>query len=232
MSLLLLFAGLSGGGTTTSGIAWPADIIPYDVSFYLQAHTGGSESPFSRKSKLYGLSKPRWVCSLRFRAPDSYDRWGGAKGAWGERIDAFLAELDGRLNGVLLYDFRRPGRAPLFSNALALAGTNTITLTGAVIGEIRVGEYIGGDGRPHIITSLTVSGSDLIAKVRPYFETDIAVGAATFQNVTGFFRLTSDDAGQNESSVGELTQYQLDFVEDSFPTIDVTYSSATVTYGA
>jgi hypothetical protein len=209
---------------------WPSDIIPYDVSFYLQPYTGGTESPFSRKSKLYGLSKPRWICSIRLRAPDSADRWGGTKGAWGERLDAFLADLDGRLNRVQLYDFRRPGRAPLFSNAAITAGTNSVTLTGAAVGEIRVGEYIGGDERPHIITSLTVSGSDMVAKVKPYFETDIAAGAATYQKVSGFFRLTSDDAGMNASPIGALTEYQLDFVEDDFPSVDVTYTSDVVTY--
>jgi hypothetical protein len=209
---------------------WPSDIVPFDVSFYLEPHTGGTESPFSRKSKLYGLSKPRWVCSMRLRAPDSNDRWGGTKGAWGERIDAFLADLEGRLNRVQLFDFRRRGRAPTFTNAPATAGTNTMTLTGAAPAKIRVGEYIGGDGRPHTITTLTVSGSDLLATVKPYFESDIAGGAATFQNVTGFFRLTSDDAGQNSSPVGALTEYQLDFVEDDFPTVDVTYSGSIVTY--
>jgi hypothetical protein len=210
--------------------SWPSDIIPYGVSFYLQSSTGGTESPFSRVSKLYGISKPRWVCSLRFRALESADRWGGARGLWGERIDAFLVQLEGRLNRVSLYDFRRPGRAPTFTNAAITAATDTVTLVGAAPAKIRVGEYIGGDGRPHIITSLTVSGSDLIAKVRPYFESNIAAGAATFQNVTGFFRLTSDDAGQNMAGVGEATDYSLDFVEDPFPTVDVTYSGNNVTY--
>jgi hypothetical protein len=210
--------------------AWPTDISPYAVSFYLQPYTGGTESPFSRVTKIYGLAKPRWVCSLRFRGPDSADRWNGAKNDWGERLDAFLAKLDGRANRVQLWDFRRPGRAPLFSNAAATAGTDTITLTGAAPGEIRVGEYIGGDGRPHIITSLTVSGANMIAKVRPFFETNIAVGAATFQNVPGFFRLTSDDAGQNGSSVGDLADYSLDFVEDYGPTVDVTFGGDVVTY--
>jgi hypothetical protein len=213
-----------------SDYLWPTDILPNAVEFRLQPYTGGTESPFSRVTKIYGLAKPRWVCSLRFRAPESADRWTGPYAAWGERIDAFLAKLDGRANRVQLWDFRRPGRAPLFSNAAVTAGTDTITLTGAVPGEIRVGEYIGGDGRPHIITSLTVSGANMIAKVRPFFETNIAVGAATFQNVPGFFRLTSDDAGQNGSSVGDLADYSLDFVEDYGPTVDVTFSGDVVTY--
>jgi hypothetical protein len=210
--------------------SWPSDIIPYGVSFYLQSNTGGSESPFSRVSKLYGTSKPRWVCSLRFRGLESASRWSGPRADWGERIDAFLTQVEGRLNRVSLYDFRRPGRAMPFTNAAITAATDTVTLVGASVGQIRVGEYIGGDGRPHIITNLTVSGSDLVAKVRPYFEADIAAGDATFQNVTGFFRLTSDDAGQNMAGVGEATEYSLDFVEDPFPTVDVTYTGDVVTY--
>lgn len=210
---------------------WPDDIAPYVQSFYLQPMTGGSESPFTRQSKLYGLSKPRWVTSLRLRAPASADWWGSDQSEWGERIDAFLAKLDGRLNRVQMWDFRRPGRTPAgFSNGAATAATNTMLLIGASPGDIRVGEYIGGDGRPHIITNLNVSGSDLTATVRPYWEADIDAGDAIFENVSGYFRLTSDDAGQNGAAVGELTEYTLDFVEDWGPSVDVTYSSDVVTY--
>lgn len=212
---------------------WPSDIVPYAQSFYLQPHTGGTESPFTNQTKVYNLSRPRWVCSMRIRAPDSGDKWGGSVKLWGERVDAFLAKLDGRTNRVLLWDFRRPGRAPVgFSNAAATAATNTITLTGAAPAKVRVGEYIGGDGRPHIITDLTVSGSDLIALVRPYFESDIALGAASFQNVSGFFRLAGDDVIANGSTVDDMIEYQLDFVEDWGPSVDVTYTGNTVTYSA
>lgn len=209
---------------------WPADIVPFQQTFYLQPHTGGTESPFTRQTKVYGLSSPRWVCRISLRAPDSADRWGGAYAEWGERIDAFLATMDGRLNRVRLWDFRRPGRAAVFGNAATTAGSNTITLIGASTGDIRVGEYIGGDGRPHIITSLTVSGSDLIATVKPHWESVVAVDAATFENVSGYFRLTSDDAGQNPSSVGELTGYDLELVEDWGPSSDIVFESAPVTF--
>lgn len=209
---------------------WPDDLVPYAVSFYLQPHTGGTESPFTRQTKVYGLSSPRWVCRISLRAPDSADRWGSDYAEWGERIDAFLASLEGRLNRVRIWDFRRPGRTPAFGNAAATAGTNTITLTGASSGDIRVGQYLGGDGRPHIITALGVSGSDLVATVRPHWETDIAIDAAIFEQVSGFFRLTSDDAGQNASAAGELTQYDLEFVEDWGPSTDVIYEGTAVTY--
>jgi hypothetical protein len=209
---------------------WPADIIPFSCMFYLQPHTGGTESPFTRQTKVYGLSAPRWVARISLRAPDSADRWGGDYAEWGERIDAFLDKLEGRLNRVLLWDFRRPGRAPTFGNTAATEGTSTITLTGASAGDIRVGEYIGGDGRPHRISDLVVSGSDLIATVKPHWETDIALGGATFERVAGYFRLTSDDAGGNLSSVGELTQYDLEFVEDWGQPAEVIYEGQAVTF--
>lgn len=213
-----------------SDLDWPSDIVPFGVTFYLQPHTGGTESPFTRQTKVYGLSAPRWVSRISLRAPDSADRWGSGYAEWGERIDAFLASLEGRLNRVRIWDFRRPGRAPAFGNSAATAGTSTITLTGADVSEIRVGEYVGGDGRPHIITGLEVSGADLIATVKPHWESDIAADAATFENVSGYFRLTSDDAGVNPSQVGELTQYDLEFVEDWGPSTDVVYDGETVTF--
>lgn len=211
-------------------LTWPEDIVPFSVEFYLQAHTGGTESPFTRQTKIYGLSASRWVCRMSLRAPDSADRWGSEYAEWGERIDAFLASLEGRLNRVILWDFRRPGEAKAFGNSAVTSGTSTITLTGASTGDIRVGQYIGGDGRPHIITELGVSGSDLVATVKPHWESDIAEDAATFEKVSGFFRLTSDDAGTNQSEVGQLTQYNLEFVEDWGPSSDVVFDGETVTY--
>lgn len=193
---------------------WPDDLVPYAMSFWLQPHTGGSESPFSRQTKVYGLSAPRWVCRLSLRAPDSLDRWGGDKGTWGEQMDALLAKLEGRSNRVQVYDFRRPGAARTFSNAAVSAGSSLILLTGASVGDIREGEYIGGDGRPHIITALEQSGSNLIATVKPPFAAAIGAGEATYEKVAGTFRLVSDDAGQNPSEVGQLTNYELDLVED------------------
>jgi len=209
---------------------WPSDLVPYAQSFFLQPHTGGTESPFTRQTKIYGLSQSRWVSRVALKAPDSADRWGSEFAEWGERIDAFLAKLDGRKNRVQLWDFRREGRTPSFGNSAATAGTNTMTLTGASTGEIRVGEYLGGDGRPHIITGLDVSGSDLVATFKPHLEADIALDAATFVRVAGYFRLASDNAGEAMSTVGELTPYILDFEEDWGPSVDVTYESETVTY--
>ncbi len=193
---------------------WPEGISPYAVSFYLQAHTGGSESTYSRTTKVYGLSAPRWVCRLSVRGGDS-EKWGTADFAFvGQRMDAFIAQLQGRLNRVQIYDFRRPGGFKEFVNGAVIAGDKNMTLTGAVFGDIRLGEYIGGDGRPHIITALDDLGGSLLATVEPPFVNSIGLGGATYQNVTGTFRLTSDDAGENPSAVGQLTEYSLEFVED------------------
>lgn len=193
---------------------WPGDLIPFEQSFWLQPHSGGSESPFSRQGKVYGLSAPRWMTSISLRAPDSADRWSSDYATWGERIDAFLDQLRGRQNRVLLWDFRRPGRVPAFVNAAVSAGAATMTLTGAALGDIRVGEFLGGDGRPHRVVDVQASGSNLVVTVEPPFSEDIAAGAAYFQNVGAYFRLADDDSAQNGSAVGELTQYGLSFVED------------------
>lgn len=193
---------------------WPDDLVPYAVSFYLQPHTGGSESPFSRTTKVYGLSAPRWICKLRLRAPDSADRWDGAYAEWGERVDALLDKLRGRENRVWLWDFRREGRLQEIGNGAAAAGSNTITITNAYPDKIRVGEYIGGVLRPHRITRLQNFAPHLTATVEPPFQAAVGIDEGYFVRVGGLFRLTSDDAADNSSSVGELTEYQLEFVED------------------
>ncbi len=205
---------------------WPNDLAPFAVDFHLQAHTGGSESPLSRVSKIYGLSAPRWVCRMSFRGG-----YNGSKGieAFGPRLDGLIAKLGGRLNRIAIWDFRRDfptGMGSSFddlffftdgsgfdtagvSNTAVVAGADTITFSNTG-GGFRVGDYVGGDGRPHIV--IDVSGSTLT--VRPPFKTAIAAGAATYSRVSGMFRLTSDDAGANMTEVGQLSTYDLEFVED------------------
>lgn len=207
---------------------WPAGIVPYAVEFYLQPHTGGTESPFSRVSKIYGLSAPRWVCRLSVRGGDSA-RWGNSGFArWGQRMDAFLAALKGRQNRVRLWDFRRDDMtSPLWpkaaSNLAASAGATSITITGLAPGTpVFNGDYIGGDGRPHVIggnsfeavhTNADANGQAVVS-FEPPLKAAIGAGAAVFGKSTGLFRLTSDEAGSNMSEVGQLTSYALEFVED------------------
>lgn len=198
---------------------WPDDLVPFAQSFYLQPHTGGSESPFSRVSKIYGLSAPRWICSVSFR--------GGYNGrkdqaAFGPRIDALLAKMKGRQSRVELYDFRRsimrtPKWPAAAGNVAATAGDTTITITGLNPGmKVLAGDYLGGDGRPHIILDDAVAdtGGEAAVSFQPPLSADIATNSAIFGKPTGLFRLTSDDAGQNGVAVGELANITLDFVED------------------
>ena len=188
---------------------WPEDIVPFAVAFYLQPHTGGTESPFSRATKTYGLSAPRWVARMSIRAPYSSDEWGGEMADWGERLDAFLTRLKGRENRVVVWDFRRSVQGALVNEAIS-GGSSSVTFTG---GNPQVGKYVSGDGRPHLIVS--VSGAT--ATVEPPFRSSVPAGEALYGIGYGFFRLASDDAGANLTSVGELTTYDIELVEDLEP---------------
>jgi hypothetical protein len=210
-------------------LIWPSDIIPVAQSFYLQPHTSRSMSPFNRVQKVYGLSAPLWICRMTIRAGSNREFWGEGFGDWGPRLDALIAQLKGGANRVALWDFRRPGRIPSYSNLPVTAGDSQIELAGTTEG-LRVGEYVGGDGRPHIVTATEVSGLNFLMTVEPHFNEDIAEGAAVFQNVPGWFRLANDTGGENETEVGEPSIYNLEFVEDPGPTADVTFDDETVTY--
>jgi hypothetical protein len=214
---------------------WPTDLVPFASSFYLQPHTGGSESPFSRQSKIYGLSASRWACSLTLRAGRG-SKW-GSLGLKGARIDALLAKLKGRQNRVAIYDFDNHAATGALAlatgNVAAVAGDSHLTITGMTTGQtVRAGSYIGGDERPHIILDdVTVDGSGhATVAFDPPLNADVALNAATFANITGWFRLTSDDAGQNFNEIGQLAQYSLQFVEDPGPTVDVIFDGDVVTY--
>jgi len=217
---------------------WPDDLAPFAMSFYLQPHVGRSESPFTRQQKMYGLSAPRWVTRATVR--------GGYMGAGlqgkGASVDAFLAKLDGGLNRALIYDFRRPGPSGVFeifpfddgtffddgtgflddlavgtNDAVAL-GATAMRLTGCGAGQLlfRAGDYVGGDGRPHIIlddVTSSMAGTALI-RFKPPTVAAIAAGAWIYRKVTGPFRLVSDDAGENVAEVGGLEAHDLEFVED------------------
>lgn len=199
--------------------AWPDDLVPYAVSYYLQPHTGGSESPFSRVSKVYGLSAPRWMCSMSFR--------GGYNGlrdqeAFGPRLDALIAKLKGRQNRVTLHDFRRDRmRSPVWprtaGNVAAILGATSITITGLPPGtKVYAGDYLGGDGRPHIITddAFANGSGQAVVNFLPPFKAAVGLNAAVFAKPTGLFRLTDDDAGSNAVEVGDAVTMTLTFVED------------------
>ncbi len=229
-------------------LVWPDGLAPYRVAHYLQPHVGGSESPFTRTRKVYGLSAPRWLCRMTFRA--GYDGADGV-GAWGGLLDALIMEMQGGLNPVALWDFRRPFPAGLRryysqfagvrypfaggeeftlgerfiipgeaepANEAAKTGATTMAFVGFKPFE-RVflpGDYIGGDGRQHMVQrpgAIADANGRAVVSIYPPLWADVAAGAAVTMQPTSLFQLASEDAGQNETEVGGLTEYTLDFIE-------------------
>jgi hypothetical protein len=218
-------------------IPWPADLVPYRVAFYLQPHVGGVESPFTRTTKKYGLSAPRWVARLTFRG--GYDGIPALRsaGGFGPRLDSLIADLEGGLNIAVFHDFRRPRPArpvmaaqPLTFDAAA-AGAASVTVRGFAPYSVAfsAGDYIGGDGRPHItsIANTTAAGGIIsgagaimadatgaaVVGIRPHLSSPITARAALQWPVTGRFEMIGEDAGQNETEVGGPVEYVLDFSE-------------------
>ena len=219
-------------------IIWPADLAPYRVMFYLQPHVGGSESPLTRVRKVYGLSAPRWIARLTFRGGyDGAPRWRDQSG-FGPRLDSLIADLEGGLNKAIFHDFRRP--FPLQSQSIMVApraraaekGATSMIVDGFAPGAVAfsAGDYISGDGRPHLFShARTVAAGGVVTGAgtiradatgaaiigfNPPLSADVAAGTILQWPVTGRFMLTDADAGQNETSVGEVTEYTLDFTED------------------
>jgi hypothetical protein len=231
----------------TPDLIWPSDLHPSTISFYLQAHVGGQESPITRTTKKYGLSRPRWICKMTFRAS-----WRGGVGvmARGARLDALIAEMEGGLYSVGLWDFRRPYPAGLHryysqfagvrypfaegetfslgerfiipaeaepANEAAPAGAVTMAFAGFRAGErvFHAGDYIGGDGRGHIVLRDADADANGLATVRfkPPLDFAVPAGAAvTMQPITPF-QLTADDAGENQSTANGQASYSLEFRE-------------------
>ena len=181
---------------------WPDDLVPHGAGFRLQPHTGGSESPFSRVTKVYELSAARWTCQMTLSGGDSA-RWGlDGVARYGPRLDALIAKLRGRANRVALFDFRRdsmsdPAWPSGAGNEAAAKGATTLVITGLPPGTIAyAGDYIGGDGRPHLILDDAVADGSGEATVtfEPALAANIAADEAGFGKAYGWFRLTSDEA--------------------------------------
>lgn len=222
-------------------LEWPEGLMPYKTMFYLQPHIGGQESPITRTRKVYGLSAPRWMCRLTLRAGHGWDReiegYTGPRISdpvfWAARLDALIAQLQGGLNCVLLHDFRRPRPQSYLSTysppttvSAAEKGASSVVCQRphGSIGP-SIGDYIGGDGRPHIVTRVTPAAGSMMSVGPPAgaisieFEPPLSAAIANAAQlpqykVTAPFRLVSEDAGQNESEVGAPAEYVLDFVED------------------
>ncbi|WP_245892556.1 hypothetical protein [Novosphingobium guangzhouense] len=214
--------------------------MPYKTAFYLQPHVGGQESPLTRTRKVYGLSAPRWLARLTFRAGHGYEEVGvgpteNDPAFYGARLDALIAEMDGGLNCVLFHDFRRPRPQHYLTNyhgpavvaVTAPIGSSSITLQ---IGEGNlgpsIGDYVGGDGRPHIVTGFSptiarmtsIAPADGLITVRfkPPLSSAIPSGAELpIGKIPARFRLSGgDDSGQNEGEVGSPIEYALEFTEE------------------
>lgn len=218
-------------------LIWPADLVPYKVMFYLQPHVGGSESPLTRTRKVYGLSAPRWLARLTFRGGYNGEIRFGAPEGLGARMDAMIADLEGGLNKAVFHDWRRPRPAspvltvgPL-TIAAAAKGATSMRVGGFSPHSraVSVGDYVGGDGRPHIVSIAATleaggtvggagsimadaSGSAIIG-FRPPLSASIAAATPLRWPVTGRFDLTSEDAGENDVEVGQAVNYVLEFAE-------------------
>lgn len=219
-------------------IPWPADLAPYRVMFYLQPHIGGSESPLTRVRKVYGLSAPRWIARMTFRGGYAGQPRYGETGGFGPRLDSLIADLQGGLNKAVFHDWRRPAplhpqnRVAALTARAAVKGATSMRVDGFAPYSVAfgMGDYIGGDGRPHIVSAAatiaaggTISGAgsiladgsgSAIVGFNPPLSVAIAAGTVLQWPVTGRFTLNSEDAGQNETEVGDVTEYTLDFAED------------------
>lgn len=204
---------------------WPEDLVPYGSSFRLEPHTGGHESPFSRTTKSYGLSAPRWTCTLSFRALRG-SRWGDRRVS-ASRLDAAISRFKGRQNRVAIYDFDYPeprgGLAFATGNLAAVAGASAMTITGMPPGlPIYAGDYIGGDGRPHLIgndsldekVAISDASGHATVSFEPPLASNVDLNGASFSKVTAMFKLTSDDDGDNYNEAGQQLTYTLRFSED------------------
>lgn len=202
-------------------IVWPADIRPKSQMFYLQPHVGGAESPITRTRKVYGLSAPRWITKLSFERR----AWGrGREAEISGLLDALVAKMEGGLNRVQLWDFRR--EFSLRPQPIVASPTLQAVPAGATVVQIAgfapystvflPGDYIGGDGRPHMVTERAIAGPDGVvsASVRPPFANGAAQSLAVLSRVSAPFRLSGDDSGSNDTVAGQRTTITLSFVED------------------
>ena len=103
-------------------------------------------------------------------------------------------------------------------NEAADAGAKQMWFTGFQPGEraFNVGDYFGGDGRVHIIHNNSVADGDGRAFIffDPPLHQAIPAGRAVTVQPTSIFRLSGEDAGENSTEVGGLSEYTLDFIED------------------
>lgn len=103
-------------------------------------------------------------------------------------------------------------------NETALRGATEMAFVGFKANEpvFLPGDMIGGDGRPHIVLrpgAVADGNGRAVVRFTPPLDFDVLAGMAVTMQPPGRFQLITDDAGANETTVGELTEYPLDFIE-------------------
>lgn len=152
-----------------------------------------------------------------------YDYRRSTRTGSGETLEdsGLVGTLDGFTDGTVFDDgfgfiVTWAGGPPV--SVAALAGAVTMKWNGfAALGEaFKPGDYVGGDGRAHIVTEAATAAGDGSATVtfKPPLAADVAAGDGIFEEVTSPFRLVSDDAGSNQVEVGAAVVYDFELVED------------------
>ncbi|HKF95106.1 MAG TPA: hypothetical protein VKB96_11020 [Gammaproteobacteria bacterium] len=208
--------------------AWPEGLCPDRVSFSLETQTGRNVSPLTRQQKTYELTAPLWRCTIMFTG--NYRGVRGRNDPYGQqniggRVDALLAKLRGGANRLSIYDFDRPlirgtNDGWSLTNTAVAAGAETATISGFMPNTpaFLAGDYVGGDGRPHLVLDDVTANSSGVATISVYppFIASIASGAMLYGKAPGWFRLTGDEYGQVMPDLGGDVTYQLEFLEDPY----------------
>ena len=205
---------------------WPQALSPTEQTYYLQTHTGRSQSPFTKQQKIYELSRPVWITQLTFEGG-----YAGVPGPNGRnrkadhiaKVSAELMRLKGGANRALIFDFnRRDNRGSSatrnLTNAAGYAGDASLIVNGFIPNSVafRQGDYIGGDGRCHMVLDTVLSdvGGAATVTFYPPLEANVAAGAAVYSHVTSPFRLVSDDFGAAPVRIGTATTLTIELIED------------------
>lgn len=100
----------------------------------------------------------------------------------------------------------------------AAQGATTMTWRGFTAGTLAFnpGDYVGGDGRAHLVTVAPVVDGEgnVTVTFEPPLDAAIDAGDGIFTQVTSPFRLVSDEAGANATEVGGPIGMDFQLVED------------------
>lgn len=223
---------------------WPADLAPSESEFWLQAHSAATESPFTRQRQVLGRSAPRWMCQMTFRKTENYQAGRiDAMLAKLRGQQKTVTLFDWRRPGstptnthnayALTVPRTRFSDGTMFSdgtqfyirglgvprNIAAASGAASVEMQGCWPGRppLDYGAYIGcGDDRCYQVVDYTLADvyGRATVTIEPALRTNWAADTIQFVQIRAKFRLTSDDAGRNPTSVDRLSTYTLDLAED------------------